>query len=116
MAAFYRHAVEANDVIGGIAVILVEPSGQQVVNTLRPFGADLTRRVYRETQERVLQSGRAHVSDLVDSSVPSERVVSVEVPVSIDGVVRYVLVALVTPEQITQLLRTQHLPPDWRAA
>jgi PAS domain S-box-containing protein len=116
MAAFYRHAVEANDVIGGIGVLLVEPSGQQVVNTLLPFGADLKRRVYMETQERVLASGRPHVSNLVDNSVLGERVVSVEVPVTIDGIVRYVLVALVTPEEITDLLRTQQLPADWRVA
>jgi two-component sensor histidine kinase len=112
-ALFQEYAADANKLIGGIAIVLVDRSGQQHVNTALPVGTALPRRSNLDTQEQVFVSGEPRVSDLIVGTATSRPLVSVEVPVQLEGE-QYVLATGLTPELFAGLLAGQNLPPEWR--
>jgi len=92
---------------------LAAPSGQQIVNLLRPPDAELPITPERESFEQVLRTGKPAVGRLVQDPVTQRPEFSVRVPVVRDGVTRYVLSAVVKPETIGRLILAQGLPSDW---
>jgi PAS domain S-box-containing protein len=92
---------------------LALPSGEQVLNLLRPFGADLPMIHERSSFEQVVQSGKPAVGGVARDEGTQEHIFRVRVPVLRDGVIKYVLSALVKPETFSALLAPQRLPPDW---
>src|SRR3954465_10479886 len=69
---FHAHAEEGNKLAGGVAIVLVDRAGQQLVNTLRPFGAELPRRTDLETQERVFATGKPQVSGFLKGALSGQ--------------------------------------------
>ena len=67
----------------------------------------------RPSFDRVLQSRQPAVGNLVSRPFTKEHGFAVRVPVLRDGVVTYVLSAVVTPAAMSRLLAAQRLPPDW---
>ena len=93
---------------------LALPSGQEVVNLERPYGAALHTIVDRRSFEEVLSSRRPAIGTLFEEPISRRSVFPVRVPVVREGRVEYVLTALVRPEVINDLLLApQHLPRDW---
>lgn len=116
LAAFHAQAtraVEAQDVWYVLA--LTDPSGQLLLNTVRPFGAPLPRIDDRDYFRRVVATGRPAVSDLVAGRTTGQLNVTVAVPVRRDGVLRYVLFAAIKPEGLVQILAEERIPEDWIA-
>jgi signal transduction histidine kinase/ActR/RegA family two-component response regulator len=108
---------EAARVLGSqpdwLTVTLAPPSGQQVVNVLKPFGAELPMIIDRRTFDRVLRTGSPTVSSLFYDPLTKQHHFAVRVAVARDGVVKYVLSASVKPQAISRLLSAQRLPPHW---
>jgi PAS domain S-box-containing protein len=98
-----------------ITVILLAPSGQQVVNLLRPLGAELPVAFERATFEEVLDTGKPVVGALVDLKLLKGMGFTVRVPVIRDGLTKYVLSAGVNPKAMLELLVSQKLPANWVA-
>ncbi len=96
-----------------LSVNLAPPSGQQVVNVPRPFGSELPPIQERASFEHVLRTGDPAIGDLVSGTLTGQTDFAVRVPVKRDGVVRYVVSAVVKPEAIFDILRAQQLPADW---
>jgi signal transduction histidine kinase len=94
-------------------VNLALPSGQQVVNGLRPFGGSLPVVPDRESFEQALRTGKPSVGQLVSGPLTGQQQFAVRVPVVRNGVTKYVLSAVVKPASIGRLLQAQQLPPDW---
>ena len=92
---------------------LALPSGQQVANALRPSGRPLPPVQEQPSFARVLATRQPAVSDLVVEALTGEPGFAVRVPVVRDGVVKYVLSAVVTPRAIAEILAAQRLPTDW---
>jgi diguanylate cyclase (GGDEF)-like protein/PAS domain S-box-containing protein len=113
-AGFHRRALELLQKadLGG-NVVLTDKSGQQIVNTLRPFGESLPRHGDPEQVRRVFATGRTNISDLHIGGVSGRPVISVDVPVLSNGQVVYDLSVGILPEQLSDILSVQHLPPDW---
>ncbi|MBA2724008.1 MAG: PAS domain S-box protein, partial [Methylibium sp.] len=99
-----------------LTVNLAPPSGQQIVNVLRPYPGELPSIAERSSFDRVLATARPAVGDTVFGSLTRQIDFPVRVPVVRDGRVEYVLSAVVRPEAITQLLQAQRLPADWIGA
>ena len=53
------------------------------------------------------------VSDVFAGSISNMPVASIEVPVVLDGAVRYVLAGSIRLDAIDEMIRAQRLPPDW---
>jgi PAS domain S-box-containing protein len=116
LAAFHAQAsraVDAQDVWYVLA--LTDPSGQLLLNTVRPFGASLPRIEDRDYFQRLTATGRPAVSDLVAGRTTGQMNVTVAVPVPRAGALRYVLFAAIKPEGLSRILADQKIPADWIA-
>ncbi len=114
-----RFSVRARDAIQrsgvGSNVVLSDASGQQVLNTLQPFGQPLPRHGNPKLVETVFATAQPMISDLYIGGLMHRPVLSVEVPVIRDGTVIYDLSIGLFPERKSALLRQQHLPDGWIA-
>ncbi len=110
-AAFDAHARRA--LAGRNAwILLTDPTGRQIVNTLKPYGEPLpAARGGNEEVWAALRAGRTYTGDLAVGRVAGRYVIAVNTPVRIDGEVRYALSYGFFPEALSELLRGQKLPP-----
>ena len=96
-------------------MLLVDLSGQQLVNLRRPFGSALPRSGAPENIQQVSETAQPAVSDLFWGYIAQRHLLGVDIPVIRNGKVRYVLTASISPELLTKLLLQQSSSPDWRA-
>jgi PAS domain S-box-containing protein len=107
---FYEQARHARDAYRRwLTVALVEPSGAQVMNLLRPPGSALPSATGLETVRRTVQTGEAQVSDLITSPLLGRPAIVVTLPVLRDGKVARVLVAVLAPESFGAALAAANL-------
>ena len=92
---------------------LALPSGQQILNLSSPFGDELPMVHERSSFDQVLQTGTPTVGGVTRDVATQRHLFRVRVPVVRDGVIKYVLTAVVKPETFTALLAPQRFPPDW---
>jgi PAS domain S-box-containing protein len=110
-AAFHRHASAAlpKDAV----ITLVDASMQQVVNTFVPYGTPLPLTGDTEGVRRVFDSKRPWVSDYFIGRVSRRGVFNVDVPVFVDGQVRYALLLGLDPAVLLPILQEEKLPREW---
>ena len=85
-------------------IALIEPGGQQLMNTATPFGQPLPKAPNLSQFESVLASGRSNTSDLLKGPVLNRPVVRVVVPVRDDKGFTHVLVGVMLPGYFQKLL------------
>ncbi|RXH15165.1 histidine kinase [Bradyrhizobium guangzhouense] len=90
-AEFREHAIQSVKLIGGTAIVLYAPDGQQIVNTRLELNAPLPKRVEFEFERRAIETGRPQVSGLQRAVVDGQPIVTIAVPVRIGGEIRYAL-------------------------
>jgi signal transduction histidine kinase len=112
-AALYARATAA---LGkrGLALVLSEPGGKEVLDTRLPLDAVLPDNADSKAVRQVADSGMPYVSDLVASPVTHAPDVMIHVPVMQKGKVAYVASLDVMPV-LGQILARQQLPSDWLA-
>ena len=113
---FYEEAATVSKGFGGWAV-LSDPSGQQVLNTSRPLGAELPSPTPASLamMRNVVASRKTFVSNVFMGTVSQQPAVIVAAPVIRDGQVRYVVDFPVPPTQFTKLLQQAGLSRGWIA-
>jgi len=109
---FRAHMIDANRIYSGYGTVLVDRSGQLLISTRRAPGEPLPRRTNLETQNRVFQTGKPHVSNLIGSVATQDLIASVEVPVRIGGEVKYVLATGLPPEHFADVM-DKLVPHGW---
>jgi signal transduction histidine kinase len=112
-AAFYARATTA---LGqrGLALVLSEPDGKEVLDTRLPLGVTLPDNPDLRAVRQVADSGLPYVSDLTVSPVTHLPVVMIHVPAMQNGKVAYVASLDVMPS-LEAILARQQLPEDWLA-
>ena len=130
--SFYELTLRAAEKRKGSWIVLFDRSGQQIINTLRPFGASLpnilqeARKSPEATEEglplgspptvkSVLETGEPVISDLFMGLVSKRPSLATTVPVIRDGNIAYGLSMVTLPGNFTTLLREQGLPHEWNA-
>ena len=113
-AAFDRQMREALQ-IQGTSIVLHDTKAQQLLSTNRSFGEPLPRATNNEMHDRVVETGKPQISDLIIGAVLRRPILTVGVPVFRDGKVAYVLGMGVGPEILSALLNEQNLPAGWSA-
>ena len=98
---------------GADAIVLVDSTGQQAATTRRPFGERLPQYSDPGFIKRVIDSRRPAVSNLFISLVVHRPVISVAVPVVVDGEAKYALTMSLSPAFIQRLLEQQAVPSHW---
>jgi PAS domain S-box-containing protein len=113
-AAFDRQMREALK-IRGTSIVLHDTKAQQLLSTNRPFGEPLPRATNSEMHDRVVETGKPQISDLIIGAVLRRPILTVGVPVFRNGEVSYVLAMGLGPEILSALLDEQNLPTGWNA-
>jgi two-component system, sensor histidine kinase and response regulator len=115
LAGFHREASEVASAVLGGNFVLSERSGQQLVNTFRPYGEPLPPRGNPAPQRQAFETGKPVVGDLFIGPVIKIPFISIVVPVFQDEKVKYTLGVGIYPERFNEILRRQQLPPNWIA-
>jgi len=97
-----------------LAIMLVAPSGQQLLTTVRPYGTPLPHIAEMESLRRLLKTGEPTVGTLARGRVTGLWAFPVRVPVRRNGKIRFVLTAAITPEALTQaVVRRLPVGEEW---
>ena len=115
LARFFDEAQQVVTAINVDNIVLSDVTGQQLINTLQPFGMPLPFHGGREQLRRVLETGQPVISDLFVGALTGKPLISIELPVLIDGKPRYALAAGIFPSRLSEILRRQKIPSDWVA-
>ncbi|MDB5405378.1 MAG: response regulator [Rhodospirillales bacterium] len=100
----------------GNTFVLKDLSGQQIVNTSRPFGAALPHEADPNQIGRLIRTKKPAISDLFVGPVAARPLVTIETPVFVDHEMTYAVGTGLFPERIGDILRRQRIPPDWIVA
>lgn len=93
---------------------LVDPQGNQVLNLLRPIGADLGATADRENFERILTTRKAAIGGIGPlGPISGKRLVALRAPVERKGELKFVLTVALVPDAVSQILRGAGAPPGW---
>ena len=115
LAKFYDEARQMVAAINIDNIVLSDMSGQQLINTLQPYGVTLPYHGDREQLARVIATGRPVISDLFIGKVTGKPIIVIEAPVLVQGKIRYTLAFGIFPERLSSILRHQKIPPGWVA-
>jgi len=113
LANFYLHAKEALLFQNANNYVLIDPSGRQHMNTLRPFGAPLPVVGGPPQLQRIFETDATVLTDVFIGAVTGQPVLAMGVPVRRDGKTVYSLSAGIFPERMAALLQRQRLPAGW---
>ena len=86
MPAFYRQARTVLEDETGAYIFLADATGQELVNTIVPFGSPLPRHSVPDAVHQVFATGRPLVTDSFKGFFTGRFMVSVHIPVFRDGV------------------------------
>lgn len=103
-AEFREHALEAVKLIGGTAIALYAPDGQQIVNTRLPMNERLPKRIEFDTERRAIDSGLPQVSGLQKAVLDQQPIVTIAVPVRVGGEIRYALNVGLSTQYLSSLM------------
>lgn len=112
-AAFHARARRAMERRPGW-IVIADADGQQVVNTLKPYGAPLPRIKRTREEAAAFSAGRSKVSDLLDGPVAGKPVITVGTPIVVKGRF-YVLSYVVDAASFASVFRQQRVPDRWVA-
>lgn len=100
------------------AVILIDPSGRQILNTRLPLGSELPTRRNASISELMQRNGAdaALVSDMFFAPIGKRYDFVVQVPIIERGEIKYFVVMGVDAAAVQALINQQKLPENWLAA
>jgi PAS domain S-box-containing protein len=101
--------------VQGLAIGLHDTTAGELVSTTRPFGELPSRQTNRDMVDRVVRTGKPHISNLFTGTVLQRPILTVGVPVLHDDKVFYVLTMALDPARLSTLLQGQNVPSDWTA-
>ncbi|MBV8402105.1 MAG: cache domain-containing protein, partial [Acetobacteraceae bacterium] len=101
--------------VQGLAIGLHDSTAEELVGTTRPYGELPARRTNRDMVDRIVTTGKPHISNLFMSTALQRPILTVGVPVLRDDRVIYVLTMALDPVDLSVPLRGQNLPSDWAA-
>lgn len=114
LAVFHRNATLAlARVEMNAALVVSDTRGQQVLNTLTRFGADLPPYGDQAQLRQVIASGKPVLSNVFIGGVSKKPVVTVAVPVVRQGEIVYVLSLSINPETLNAMVREKTFPAEW---
>lgn len=117
---FARFHQQARDVLAltgvGTNVVLRDEAGRQILNTAVDFGNPLHPQAAPEQVQAVFATGKPSISQVFIGPVLKRPVISLDVPVIIDGKIAYALGIGIVPDYFNAILKAQRLPSNWIAA
>lgn len=114
---FYRHAKVLAPTTEAV-IVLFDPDGRQLLNTRAAPGTPLPARRASNMAELMSKHGkdRTLVSDLFTAPLGGRLDFVVQVPVRVDGSIRYFLSMGVNANALQDLMKEQRFPAEWVAS
>jgi signal transduction histidine kinase/ActR/RegA family two-component response regulator len=94
-------------------IVLFDPDGRQLMNTIVPHGTPLKDAANRREIFRVVATQESTASDLFRGADAGREIIVVYEPVLQGGTVKYVLGLGMDPDRLSRLLAVQPLPTGW---
>jgi diguanylate cyclase (GGDEF)-like protein len=116
LKTFYQQAAEVVPTQPIQNLALLDVSGRQLLNTLRPFGERLPYNGAPEVLNLLARGDGPVISGLYNGTITGRPQVSICVPVRRQGSHLYNLCAVLPATQFAQLIQQQQLPKDWIVA
>jgi diguanylate cyclase (GGDEF)-like protein len=113
LRAFHQQATELSEKQAIFNIILEDFSGQQLVNTLLPFGSALPQDKNGAALTYIREHRKNLISNLFTGPVSKRQVVSLGVPLRTGTPAPYVLSATITVDRFSALLAHQSYPSHW---
>lgn len=113
LAAVQRQAGQILKSYPSADILVADATGQELIHTSRPFGSPLPKRNNLDSVRRIFESGKPVVSSLHTGSVSQQFQISIDVPVVLEGKVRYDLALTIRSDPMADILRQSHLPMNW---
>ena len=113
LAGVQRQALRILQSYPDADIIVADATGQQLVNSSRPYGSPLPKRAVPETVRRIFETGKPAVSGLFTGAVSRQQQISIDIPVKSDGKVVYDLALVIRSDPMASILQQAGLPPDW---
>lgn len=113
LRAFYAEAQTLLPTQIGSNIVVHDRTGQQLINTIKPYGTPLPRETDLRMIDRVLETGKPVVSDLFPGPVTGRFVIGTSVPVFIDGEITYLVGMGLFSDRLAEVLRRQKIPAGW---
>lgn len=107
LAAFWQRAKEAIQLLPGSWIVLSDPQGQMLLNTLLPYGSALPRHAEPHIIVRAFETGRPQVSDLVFGPASKRQTAYVEIPIFSSGKPLYSMSVALAPERFHNIIKTR---------
>ena len=114
-ATFHREATDVLPLTLISNFVLSDRSGEQLVNTLLPYGSPLPSRGNENARRAAFETGKPVIGDLFIGTLMKRPVVSISVPIFRGQEVKYTLGVGIYLEHLNQILARQRLPPNWTA-
>lgn len=108
-----RQALELLKSYPGADIIVADTTGQQLINSFRPYGNPLPKRNNLDMVRHIFDFGRPVVSDLFFGAVTERPLIGIDVPVFRDGKVVYDLSMTFSSDRIASILSNRNLPEGW---
>jgi signal transduction histidine kinase len=113
MATFHAQALSVLKNFPDADIVLADATGQQIVNSYKPFGSALPKRSPRDTVFSIFETGKPRISNVFRGAVTGRYLIGVDVPVFQDAQVRYDLGMTLPADHLLALSRPQELPREW---
>jgi signal transduction histidine kinase len=113
LGMFYREALRMKSARPMWETVeLVDRSGHQVLNLLRPVGTELGATADRENFEKVVRTREPAVGGIGPvGPISGKRLVALRAPVERSGELKYVLTIALVPDAVSQILQSAGVPP-----
>lgn len=98
-----------------LAITLIGVKGEQIFNTLRPFGEIHPLTADVDAARLVIETGQPAVSGPFRGTISNQMAASIGVPIAIKGGETFCLRMAVRTASFGRVLDEQHLPADWTA-
>jgi PAS domain S-box-containing protein len=109
----HRQALQLLKSYPGANIIVADVTGQQVVNSARPYGFLLPKRNNPEAVRRIFEIGKPIISDLFYGALSKNPLISIDIPVMHDGKIAYDLAMTFPSSRITSVLLQHRFPSGW---
>ena len=96
----------------GAEIIVADATGQQLLNSARPYGTPLPKR-NSPTVRRIFETIKPVTSDLYYGAITKQPRIGIDVPVMHDGKVVYDLAMTFPPDGMQAVLQQKRLPDQW---